>query len=147
MAAPTNTETTLTSKGLREDLSNIIYRVAAEDTPFVSNIGRAKAKAIRHEWQTEALRSPSGTNAALEGDDVGTLLGRLASRKCVAYDPAGNDGRETAIGILYESTPETGADQPAVAVTCDAEVAAGRLTGLDTAARADLAALGIKVRD
>lgn len=74
MAAPTNTETTLTSKGLREDLSNIIYRVAAEDTPFVSNIGRAKAKAIRHEWQTEALRSPSGTNAALEGDDVGTLV-------------------------------------------------------------------------
>ena len=74
MAAPTNTETTLTSKGLREDLSNIIYRVAAEDTPFVSNIGRAKAKAIRHEWQTESLRSPSGTNAALEGDDVGTLV-------------------------------------------------------------------------
>lgn len=78
---------------------------------------------------------------------AGTLLGRLASGKCVAYDPAGNDGRETAIGILYESTLETGADQPAVAVTCDAEVAAGRLTGLDTAARADLAALGIKVRD
>lgn len=74
MAAPTNTETTLTSKGLREDLSNIIYRVAAEDTPYMSNIGRAKAKAIRHEWQTESLRSPSSNNAALEGDDVGTLV-------------------------------------------------------------------------
>lgn len=74
MAAPTNTETTLTSKGLREDLSDIIFRVAAEDTPFISNIGRTKAKAIRHEWQTESLRAASGTNAALEGDDVGTLV-------------------------------------------------------------------------
>lgn len=74
MAAPTNTETTLTSKGLREDLANIIFRVAAEDTPFITNIGRTKAKAIRHEWQTESLRAASGTNAALEGDDVGTLV-------------------------------------------------------------------------
>lgn len=73
MAAPTNTETTLTAKGLREDLSDIIYRVAAEETPFLSNIGRASAKAIRHEWQTETLRSAVANNAQLEGDDVGTF--------------------------------------------------------------------------
>lgn len=48
MAAPTNTETTLTAVGVREDLSNIIFRIAAEQTPFVSNIGRAKAKATFH---------------------------------------------------------------------------------------------------
>jgi hypothetical protein len=73
MAAPTNTTTTINSIGLREDLSNLIFRVAAEDTPFVSNIGRVKASAVNHEWQLEALATPDATNAQLEGDDVGTL--------------------------------------------------------------------------
>lgn len=73
MAAPTNTETTLTAKGLREDLSNLIFRVAAEQTPFISSIGRSKAKAVYTEWQTETLASPDATNSALEGGDVGTL--------------------------------------------------------------------------
>lgn len=48
MAAPTNTATTLTTVGIREDLSNLIFRVAAEQTPFVSNIGRTKAKQTLH---------------------------------------------------------------------------------------------------
>lgn len=73
MAAPTNTETTLTAIGLREDLSNLIFRVAAEKTPFLSNIGRAKATAVYHEWQLETLADPDENNAALEGGDVGTL--------------------------------------------------------------------------
>jgi len=73
MAAPTNTSTTLVAKGNREDLTDKIHRVAPEKTPFVSNIGRSKATATYHEWQTEALATPSTTNAALEGDDVATL--------------------------------------------------------------------------
>lgn len=73
MAAPTNTETTLTAKGIREDLSNLIFRIAAEQTPFLSNIGRSKAKQTYHEHQTETLAAPDPTNAALEGGDVGTL--------------------------------------------------------------------------
>lgn len=73
MAAPTNTETTLTAKGIREDLSGLIFRVAADKTPFLSNIGRAKASNTFHEWQTETLADPDADNAALEGGDVGTL--------------------------------------------------------------------------
>lgn len=74
MAAPTNTLTGETPNiGQREDLEDVIYRVAPEDTLFTSNIGKAKAKAIVHEWQTETLATPSATNAQLEGDDVGTL--------------------------------------------------------------------------
>src|SRR5688572_26628678 len=73
MAAPTNTETTLTAVGVRESLSKLIFRVAAEQTPFLSNIGRAKATATYHEYQTETLAAPDPTNAALEGGDVGTL--------------------------------------------------------------------------
>ena len=73
MAAPTNTNTTLTNIGNREDLSNKIYRVAPEETPFISQLARTEATAVNHEWQTETLATPSATNQALEGDDVTTL--------------------------------------------------------------------------
>lgn len=74
MAAPTNLETTETSIGQREDLSNIIYRVAPEETPFFSAIGKGKAKARYTEWQTETLRTPDATNGRVEGDATGNLV-------------------------------------------------------------------------
>lgn len=81
MAAPTNTVTTLVAVGNREDLENTIYRVAAQDTPLVSNIGTVTATLSNHEWQTSTLATPDETNAALEGDDVGTLnAGNLSTR-------------------------------------------------------------------
>jgi hypothetical protein len=73
MAAPTNLTTTLNSIGNREDLSDIITRVAPEETPLYSALGRTKATARYHEWQTETLRSPSASNARVEGDDTGNL--------------------------------------------------------------------------
>src|SRR6185503_12540019 len=73
MSAPTGVNTTLVNIGNREDLEDKIYRVAAEETPLMSNIGRTTATAITHEWQTEALTAPSATNQLLEGDDVTTL--------------------------------------------------------------------------
>lgn len=73
MSAPTNTTTTLVSVGNREDLEDVIYRVAPEDTPFTSNIGKVTAKAVYHEWQTETLATPNANNAQLEGDDIATL--------------------------------------------------------------------------
>lgn len=81
MAAPTNTVTTLNSIGNREDLEDTIYRVAPEATPFMSNIGSAKATAVLHEWQTETLAAANGDNAQLEGGDVGTAdAGNLTTR-------------------------------------------------------------------
>ena len=71
MAAPVNSVSTATAKGIREDLENVIYRVAVEDTPFTKNIGSVKATAIQHEWQVEDLAAPNADNAALEGDDAG----------------------------------------------------------------------------
>lgn len=74
MAAPTNTLTSVTPNvGAREDLEDTIYRVAPEETPFISMIGNTKATAINHEWQTETLDAPDATNAQLEGDDVASL--------------------------------------------------------------------------
>lgn len=49
MSAPTNTVTGETPNvGAREDLEDVIYRVAPEETPFISNIGTTKATAIYH---------------------------------------------------------------------------------------------------
>ena len=73
MTAPTNLSTTLNAAGNREDLEDTIYRVAPEKTPFLSAIGKKKASARYHEWQTENLATPNPTNAALEGDDIATL--------------------------------------------------------------------------
>ena len=73
MAAPTNTLLQAGTVGIREDLEDSIYRVAAEETPFSNNIGKMKIKGTFHEYQTESLAAPSATNAHLEGDDVGTL--------------------------------------------------------------------------
>lgn len=75
MTAPTNVVTSVTPNvGVREDLEDVIYRVAPEETPFITAIGSSgKATNVYHEWQTETLATPSATNAQLEGDDVATL--------------------------------------------------------------------------
>jgi len=81
MAAATNTATTLSQKGNREDLTDILERVAPEITPFSSNIGAGKtAKGVYHEWQTETLATPSGSNAVLEGDDTSTYAENITTR-------------------------------------------------------------------
>ncbi len=45
MALPTNTFTTYTAIGNREDLSDMIYRIDPTDTPFISGIGPCCAMA------------------------------------------------------------------------------------------------------
>ncbi|MFA6043625.1 MAG: DUF5309 family protein [Phycisphaerales bacterium] len=81
MTAPTNTITGATPNiGVREDLEDTIYRVAPEETPFISNIGTKKASATYHEWQTETLASAVATNAQLEGDDYTLGAGNLTTR-------------------------------------------------------------------
>jgi hypothetical protein len=59
---------TYTSIGQREDLSDVIYSISPTDTPFMSSIGKGKATATNHEWQTDALASAVLTNYAVEGD-------------------------------------------------------------------------------
>src|SRR6267154_266313 len=70
MALPTNTFTTYTAVGNREDLSDMIYRIDPTDTPFMTAIDKAKASAVNHEWQTQALAAANTANAQLEGDDA-----------------------------------------------------------------------------
>ena len=68
MAIATNTFTTYSAKGIREDLSNVIYNISPEETPFVSNIGKGTIANTSFDWQTDALAA-AGANAQLEGDE------------------------------------------------------------------------------
>ena len=67
---PTNTFATYEAIGNREDLSDVIYHIDPTETPFMSGIARETATAVNHEWQTQALAAPNGSNAQLEGDDI-----------------------------------------------------------------------------
>lgn len=69
MAIATNTFTTYSAKGIREDLSNVIYNISPEETPFVSNIGRGTISNTAFDWQTDALAA-AAANAQLEGDET-----------------------------------------------------------------------------
>jgi hypothetical protein len=73
MAIVTNTFTRYSAIGIREDLSNVIYNISPEETPFISNIGRENVKNTYFEWQTDSLAAASASNAALEGDDVSSF--------------------------------------------------------------------------
>jgi hypothetical protein len=75
MPAPvTGTYTTSSAVGIREDLEDIIYRIDPTETPFFSSIGKSKAKAKYHEWQTQNLAAAAavGVNAAIDGADAAT---------------------------------------------------------------------------
>ena len=61
---------TVTSVGQREDLTDVIYDISPTDTPFMSSVGKTKANAVYHEWQTDSLAAVNATNAAVEGDDA-----------------------------------------------------------------------------
>jgi hypothetical protein len=74
MAVPANTFKTYEAKGIREQLSNVIYNIAPEDVPFMSNAGRGpKAENTLFEWQTDDLAAADTANAQLEGDDANVL--------------------------------------------------------------------------
>jgi hypothetical protein len=69
MTAPTNTVTTVSAIGNREDLADIIYDISPMDTPFLSRASKSRATAVYHEWQTDSLDA-AATNQKVEGDDA-----------------------------------------------------------------------------
>ena len=61
----------------REDLANFISMITRDETPFMSSIGKTKANAILHEWQTDELSVP-GSFSLAEGagyNDVAVAQG------------------------------------------------------------------------
>ena len=80
MTVPSNTQQTYATVGNREDLENKIYKIAANKTPFTSNIGKEKASSTYHEWQTFSLRSPSGDNKQIQGDTTAATAVKTTAR-------------------------------------------------------------------
>jgi hypothetical protein len=70
MAALAGTYKTGDAKGLRENLTDMIYDISPTKTPLFQMAGRDKASAILHEWQIDSLADPDDTNAKPEGNDA-----------------------------------------------------------------------------
>ena len=84
MTIVTNTFTSYSAKGIREDLSNVITNIAPEETPFQSNIGRETISNTLFEWQTDSL-ADAAANAQLEGDDVSSFDAVTATVRLTNY--------------------------------------------------------------
>jgi len=67
--ATTATFDTYLAKGIREDLTDVIYNIAPTDTPFVSNVASSSSKGTKHEWQKDTLAAPAD-NPKAEGADA-----------------------------------------------------------------------------
>lgn len=70
MTLLTNSFTTFSAIGRKEDLSEAIYNIAPDETPFMNSIEVVKATNTYHEWQTDTLAAAATNNQHLEGDDA-----------------------------------------------------------------------------
>src|SRR5256885_9712965 len=92
MTILTNTTTTFDIKGIREELSNIIYNISPEDTPCMSNAGRESVENTLFEWQRDTLAAAVSTNAQIQGDDISsfnavTATVRMGNRTQISSKP------------------------------------------------------------
>jgi hypothetical protein len=101
MAAPTNTYTSVRRGRQPRRPDDMIYRITPTDTPFMSMIGKGKATATKHEWQTQALATP-GNNVAAEGDDAAnaatvTPTARMNNYTQISTKTVGVSGTQEAV--------------------------------------------------
>ena len=84
MAIATNTRTTYSAVGIREDLSNIIYNISPMDTPFMSSVGKGSCDNTLFEWQTDELTA-AAANQQIEGNDSMSALAVSEPRRLTNY--------------------------------------------------------------
>lgn len=80
----TNTFTTYSQRGIREDLMDKIMMISPTQTPFTSMVKKGKANSTFVEWQTDALAA-AANNAQLEGDDVAPIGATVATNRIGNY--------------------------------------------------------------
>ena len=81
----------------REDLANFISMITRDETPFMSSIGKTKATAIYHEWQTDELQKP-GNSKIGEGEDY-VLPGSTVGLNGGAPGSSSTGGNSTGSGV------------------------------------------------
>ena len=79
MAKVTNAFDTYTATSDREQLSNIIYNISPQTTPFMSSIGKNSIKNVVFDWQTETLPTASGSGQ-LEGFELSRSAATATTR-------------------------------------------------------------------
>ncbi|BAQ89860.1 major head protein [uncultured Mediterranean phage uvMED] len=85
MAIISNTFTKYSVVGLRESLSDIIYNISPETTPFISNMTkRRQVTNTFFEWQVDSLASAQ-QNAAIDGDDLSSFTAVTATSRLGNY--------------------------------------------------------------
>jgi hypothetical protein len=135
------------TNAVREDLSDTIYNISPEDSPFMSNIGRATAKQTYFEWQTDALAAVDTANAQIEGDDA-TLDARVATSRVGNYTQIsrkviGTSGTVEAVGLagmksykayeMAKASSELKRDMEAILLNNQAAVVGNASTARQTA--------------
>ncbi len=79
MAKVTHAFDTFTAIGQREDLSDTIYNISPEETPFVTNAGKRSVSNTKYEWSIESLPSVS-TTAVIEGETISATAANNTTR-------------------------------------------------------------------
>ena len=79
MAKVTNAFDTYSATSDRESLSNVIYNISPQATPFMSAIGKNSIKNVVFDWQTETLPTASGAGQ-LEGFELSRSASTATSR-------------------------------------------------------------------
>ena len=79
MAKVTNAFDTYSATSDREALSNVIYNISPQATPFMSAIGKNSIKNVVFDWQTETLPTASGAGQ-LEGFELSRAAATATSR-------------------------------------------------------------------
>ena len=69
MANPVGTFATYQQIGVREDLTDMIYRISPTETPFLNMAARETAQATKHEWQVDRIPTAITSNQAVEGNN------------------------------------------------------------------------------
>ena len=92
----------------REDLADFITMITRDETPFISSIGKAKATAIYHEWQTDELETPGDSRIGEGTDYIEPVSGGGASATPTVGTKFATDGpNRTRLGNYTQINGKT----------------------------------------
>ena len=91
----------------REDLANFITMITRDETPFTSSIGKTKATAIYHEWQTDTLEAPGDSRIGEGTDYIEPASGGASATPAVGTKFAVDGPNRTRLGNYTQINGKT----------------------------------------
>ena len=96
-----------TNVSQREDLADFITMITRDETPFIGSIGKSKASAIYHEWQTDTLEAPGDSRVAEGQDYVAPVTGTASATPDVGAKFAKTGPFRTRLGNYTQINGKT----------------------------------------